>query len=289
MNSDLNSRESLVIDFINSRNKALKDQADNDRMNSSPDFKLRKLGAEKKKATSVCIDNIIGTIYKNAIPFEEPKKDMSDDDASSEIRNFIANRTDGKDSEYYVREAIKRNRGKSTLLEKILTESEKIAKKFYAEKASDIVSIDIKNLTFDPTEYKDDINSSLENIDSERLSEIIANNVKNALDSEVERANREAEYNKSIEDKLANDMSVLDESAVDNALGKMRLINQPRVYQPSLMESVLMHTSKIKPNASKDEMINESAKEYTKLSTIKALRLESFNIAATKSLAKSYL
>ena len=84
-------------------------------------------------------------------------------------------------------------------------------------------------------------------------------------------------------------MSVLDESAVDTALGKMRLINQPRVYQPSLMESVLMHTSKIKPNASKDEMINESAKEYTKLSTIKALRLESFNIAATKSLAKSYL
>lgn len=287
-NNDLNNRESLVMDFISARNKELRNQDAIDKLNSSPEVVMRKLGEEKNKATSVCLDHFLGKVYKDALPFDDPKRKMSDDDASSEMRHFVSQRTDGHNSEYYFREALKRNKN-NKIADKLLTESQKIAKKFYAENAKDIGKIDIKCLTFNPALHVDDINDTLEKLDSEGLSAVIAKNVKAALDEESERASKEAEYNKSVEDSLTSDTSITDSEAMESALRKMHPLNQPRVYQASLMESVLMHMATVMPSASKEDIITEAVREYTKLSIAKALKLENFNILNTKALANSYL
>ena len=287
-NNDLDNREALVMDFINARNKEQRAHDSLDKLNNSFDVRCRIAKDEKQKCPGVIIDRILGKIYKDALPFEEPSHNMSDDDADDEIKNFIAQRTNGKNSEYYVREALKKN-SNNKLLNKILTESQRLCKEYYSETAKDIATIDIKSLMYNPNDHMDEISDTLDNLDAEGLSELIANNVKQALDAEAERANREAEYNKSVEDSLTNDTSVTDTEAMESALHKMRPLNFPKVYQPSLMESVLIHMANSHPNSSKEEIFAEATKEYTKLSLVKALKLENFNLLSTRALANSYL
>ena len=146
MNKDLNQRESLVKSFIDARNKEENNSRQLNQMENNITFKYRKLDNETQKAKSICIDNIIGKIYKNALPFNDPKRNSYDDYVRNDISNFIANRTDGKNSEYYIREAIKRTN--SSTLKAILTEAENFAKKYYSETAKNIGEIKLSDINF---------------------------------------------------------------------------------------------------------------------------------------------
>ena len=288
MNKDLNQRESLVRNFINAQNSEINKTAEINNLDNNETLKYRKLNAETTRAKCVCIDNILGKIYKNALPFNDPKKSASDDEVRNDMHNFIANRTDGKNSEYYIREAIKRTN--SSTLKAILTEAENFAKKYYSETVANIAQIRVSDINFNPNDNTSELDKINKKLDLDEIAEIIQNNVQKAIHDESEKAKKEEEYNKNMEDMLAQDTDVQDDSTMESALGKMNIgINHPKIYQPSLFESIMLGKSTEMTESSINDIFNESVHEYTKLNVIKALKLESFNLKSIKNMADIYL
>lgn len=287
MNNELIQRESRVMDFINAKNKEKLDATKYDSINSSPEVKLRKLNEEYTKGKSVCLDTILGKLYKDALPFDDPKKNCSDDEARDIMHDFISKRTNGKCSEWYVREAIKRT--DSSTLKQMLTEAENIAKDFYKEKASNIGSINLKDLNFNMNMDNEGLDKITKKLELDEIADIIHGNVQKALTDESNKAKREEEYNKEIEDKLTDDMSVTDDSSMESALDKLNPIKQPTVYQPSLFEAIMIGNTKVMTESSGKDIMDESIHEYTKLNIAKALKLESFTLDSLRKLANSYV
>lgn len=282
-------READVLNFINNKNKEEAIQRDFDKLNSSPEIKLRKLDSECNKGTSICLDTILGKIYKDALPFEDPQKQCSDDTARWVMHNYISKRTNGKDSEYYIREAIRKTN--SSTLKMLLNEAKSIVKDFYEEKAKDIGSIDIKNLDFKIDLNQDKLDKLTKKMDLDEVAAIIQKNVQDTLKQEADRAKREEEYRKSIEDKLAADIEVTDDTSMESAMSKIpELSGQPKVYQSSLFESILLgKASSINESTSDSDLLTESIREFTKLNISKALKLESFDLTKLRKMADDYL
>lgn len=287
MNTELDARANKVMDFINAKAREQNMMNAQNELKASPEIKMRKLNEEYKNAPSVCIDTILGKVYKNALPFNDPKKNCSDDEARDEIRDYISKRTNGKNSEWYVREAIKRT-GSSTL-QTLLNESVNLAKNFLKKKSKDIGQISIKDLNYNANSDADQLDQINKNLELDEISTIIQNNVQRALQDEQDKAKREEEYNKQIEDSLTQDDSVTDDASMEEAVGKMNIIKRPTVYQPSLFEAILLGKAKAMQESVGEDMITEAIHEYTKLNISKALRLERFDLNSIRKLANSYL
>lgn len=287
MINNIDDREYRVMDFINAKNKELANMNKFKDINNNPEIKLRKLGDEANNGTSICLDRLLGKIYKDALPFNDPKKNCSDDDAGEEMRAFIANRTNGKKSEYYIREAIKRNN--SSTLKGMLTEAKKISKKFYKEKSKDIGSIDISSLNFNIDDNKEELNKISKNLELDEISSIIRDNVQKAIKDESDKAKREEEYNKMIEDSLANDPNVTDDASLESAVDKLNPIKTPSVYQPSLFEAIMLGKANVMKESTGEDILTEAMHEYTKLNIVKALKLESFSLDSIKKMSDKYL
>lgn len=283
--SGIDQRESKVMDFINNRNKEISQSKAMDAINASPDVKLRKLDSECKKGKSICIDAIIARVYKDALPFDDPKKN-SCDAAMTDVKDFIHRRC-GRDSEYYVKEAIKKTN--SSVLKGILTEAEEMTKRFYREKAKDIGTINISDLNFNLNADDEGISKITKKLELDEISTIIHDNVQKAIQDEAEKTKREDEYNKAIEDKLAADTSVTDDTSMESALEKLQPINHPRVYQPSLFEAVMIkYAGSVTESVTGSEFVNAAIEEYTLLNVSKALRLENFTVESVRKLANEY-
>lgn len=287
MNTELDTRTNKVMDFINAKAKEQAGQKAQAELDASPEMKYKKLNEEYKNAPSVCIDTILGRLYKDALPFDDPKKNCSDDDARDEIRDYIAKRTNGKISEWYVREALKKN--KSTTLQNLLNESVAIAKKFYSEKSKDIGQINLKDLNFNMNMDDEGLTQISKKLDLDEISEIIHNNVQKALQDETDKAKKEEEYKKQIEDTLAQDTSVTDDASMESAIEKMNIVKRPQVYQPSLFEAILLGKASTMQESVNSDLISEAVHEYTKLNITKALRLEKFDLAGIRKMANSYI
>lgn len=288
MINEIDQRESKVMDFINAKNKEMSNATKFDAINQSPEIKLRKLNDECQKGKSLCIDSIIARVYKDALPYDDPKKNCSDDEAIADVQRFISTRTDGKNSEYYVREALKKN--DSSVLKSILTEAENLTKSFYKEKAKDIGKINISDLHYSSNNIgKEDIDKITKKLELDEIADIIRENVKKTMAQEAEKAKRESEYNKSIEDTLAADPTVNDDTSMEAALEKLNTIKTPTIYQPSLFEAVMIKfAGNTALESSGNGFVTEAIHEYTLLNVSKALRLENFTVESVRKLANSY-
>lgn len=286
MNNNVDSRESNLLNFIDSYNKEKNKVNDINSISNDPNIKLRKVNDEANKGKSIVIDEVLGKIYKDALPFDDPERKCSAETMGHIMKDFIYKRTDGKDSEYYIREAIKRTN--SPTLKKILTEAENIASQFRRDKSKNIGTIDPASLNFKELDdgRLSEINKKL---DLEDISNIIHNNVQQAIKDEVDKAKAEEEYNKQIQDSLAEDPSVRDDTSMESAMNKINFITQPTVYQPSLFEAIVLGNAKVMTESTNKNVLIESVHEYTKLNVIKALKLESFDLAKVRDLANSYL
>lgn len=282
-------REAEVLNFINNKNKEDAIQRDFDNLNNCVEIKLRKLDSECSKGKSICLDAILGKIYKDALPFEDPQKNCSDDTARGIMHDFICKRTNGKNSEYYISEAIKRTN--SPTLKMILSEAESIVKEFYIEKAKDISTIDIKDLDFKINLNQDKLDKLTKKMDLDEVAEIIKKNVQDTLKQEADRAKKEEEYRQGIEDKLSADTNVTDDTSMESAMDRIsELSGQPKIYQASLFESILLgNAASINESASDSDLLTESIHEFTKLNICKALKLESFDLRKIKEMANNYL
>lgn len=284
MISDVDKRASLVMDFINNKTRELNRSKELQELQSSPELKMRRLNNEYQKAPSACMNAMLGKMYKNALPFDDPHRYGSDDQAQNAIHDFIGNRCGGKDTEWYVREALKKN--KSVTLQKMLTESQNIARKFYSETSKNLGKINLKDINFNPNAYNDELEEVTKKLEFDEISELIHNNVQTAMQSEIDKAKAEEEYQKKLEDDLAEDPDVVDDDTMQNAMQQMES-TKPTIYEPSLMEAIMIGNAKVYND--RDSVINESVREYTKLSMMKALKLEKFDLINTKKLVHSYM
>jgi vacuolar-type H+-ATPase subunit E/Vma4 len=123
----------------------------------------------------------------------------------------------------------------------------------------------------------------------DEVSDAIMNNVTKALQTEQDKAKKEAEYNQQIEDKLTADPNVVDDASMEAAMNKLKVSNGPKVYQPSLFEAVLIHNANHMPDASATEVMTETIHEYTLWNVMKTLRLENFTPELICKTANSYV
>ena len=104
----LDEREAKVLDFIQAKKDAKEKLDSMAAFKASPTHQNAMAAKAAEDSKSVCIDTVLGKIYQNALPYNDPDKNLSSAEVGGEIHNFIAKRTDGKPTEYYVREALKR-------------------------------------------------------------------------------------------------------------------------------------------------------------------------------------
>jgi hypothetical protein len=286
MDKNLDSRESRMMDFIDAKNKEVAKLKDAESLQNNDELKLRYLKNQSEEAKSVCLDTMIGRVYRDALPFNDPDKTCSDADAAAKVRDFIDARS-GHGSEWYVKEALKRNG--SPVLKGMIAEAENISKRFYAEKAKNIGKLNLSDLNFNIEAQNADISDINRKMELDEVSDAIMNNVTKALQTEQDKAKKEAEYNQQIEDKLTADPNVVDDASMEAAMNKLKVSNGPKVYQPSLFEAVLIHNANHMPDASATEVMTETIHEYTLWNVMKTLRLENFTPELICKTANSYV
>ena len=287
----LDEREAKVLDFIQAKKDA-KEKIDGMaafKASSTHQNAMALKAAEDGK--SVCIDTVLGKIYQNALPYNDPDKNLSPSDVGGEIHNFIAKRTDGKPTEYYVREALKRTN--SGVLKTIVTEAEKACSKAISyKKKNNIGHIDVMSLNYDPAAMNDSVDAITGKLSGDEISEIIQNNVANAINDEKQKAAAEDQYKTDIQDTLAADDKVMDDASMESTMAKItnfKSCRQPKVYQPSLFEAVMMNKAEKMDGADPSAIFTEAVHEYTKLAMLKALKLEDFNLQSVKEMAYDYI
>ena len=288
MNETNNHQEAEVLSFIDNLNKLKEQEQVVSQRNASKEMKLRKINSEAEKGRSYCIDSILGKIYKDALPFEDPQRNCSNDTARCTMHDFIAKRCDGKNTEYYVREALKKTG--SPTLKTMMDGVNNIVREFCLESSKNIGTIKIEDLNFNVNKYDDQLNRIAKNMDADEISDIIQNNVAKTINDESLRAENEEKYRQSIEDKLTKDETVTDDASMEAAIEKMvPMYKQPKVYQPSLFEAITVGKANMMKESAMDEVLQESVREFTKLNVVKALALEKFDLTKVKDMAYHYL
>lgn len=286
----LDERESKVLDFIQAKKDAKEKLDSMAAFKASPTHQNAMAAKAAEDSKSVCIDTVLGKIYQNALPYNDPDKNLSSEEVRCEIHNFLAKRTDGKPTEYYVREALKRTN--SGVLKTIVTEAEKACSKSLSFKKKNIGHIDVTSLNYDPNGMDDTVANITGKLSGDEISEIIQNNVANAINDEKQKAAAENQYKTDIQDTLAADDKVMDDASMESAMAKItnfKSARQPKVYQPSLFEAVMMNKAEKMDGADPSAIFTEAVHEYTKLAMLKALKLEDFNLQTVKEMAHDYI
>lgn len=286
----LDEREAKVLDFIQAKKDAKEKIDGMAAFKNSPSHQNAMALKAAEDGKSVCIDTVLGKIYQNALPYNDPDKNLSSSAVGGEIHNFIAKRTDGKPTEYYVREALKRTN--SGVLKTIVTEAEKACTKSVSCKKKNIGHIDVMSLNYDPAGMDDTVNAITGKLSGDEISEIIQNNVANAINDEKQKAAAEDQYKTDIQDALAADDKVMDDASMESTMAKITNFKSsmmPKVYQPSLFEAVMMNKAEKMDGADPSAIFTEAVHEYTKLAMLKALKLEDFNLRTVKEMAYDYI
>ena len=283
---ELESRKNKLNTYIKTKENAEKLSTALKNIKSSPEAKLSKLSNVYKNGLPVAIDAILGTLYKDSLPYDDPMKNISDADAAKMVNDFINWRTDGKDSEYYIREALKKT--ESATLEGVLECAKSLLKSYYTETAEKLGKINIEDINFNPNNTDDELEKINKKLEFDDIASIIQNNVQDTIQREIEKSQREKEAMDKLEDDLSNDETIVDEATLDKAIARAN-VNKPKIYQPSLFESVFMNKiNKKDESKTEEDAFNEAVEDYTMFSMAKALKLESFDKYSVKKIADSY-
>ena len=288
-------REQAMINFLDEVEKTKKKEKDIKKFTESVDFKFKKIKEVKEDAREICLDKLISDIYKNAVPIDNDVKDVLADDLDDEFVQFLKAKQP-KGTTFYVKEAIK----KGSKPAKILMESvNKFLDDYFKEYALNIneTSVDEIDFNIDDPDVEDKLKEISTNMELDELSECIKDNVKIATNNEIKRVKDEQQKIKDIEDSMKNDENITTESAYEKAL-VLKGVKSPssKLYQPTLFEGIMINKMNLvkESGADLDPAIQhklafmESVKEYTKLSVLNSLMLESYNGVSAKKLANNY-
>lgn len=302
--------QETVMSFID-RVKANKAKEDSMKALRNSDFyKNKVLDKSKEDCKSHCVRELFKKSYKDALPLSDTYKCANDNELDSDMDQFLTTQfPDG--IEKVIAERGKRG---DSLCKRITEGVEEIASKDYLNKLSKMDKCDADELAFkasDETATKIDLLSK--DLELDDLSGIIENHVKDTIQSEVSRSLNEKRTMKEIESELADNMNVTTEESVQMELRK-RGIGNKVFYQPSLFQGIMMgklNESKIVIESGdgevslynateplgreisenygvEDRAFVESVKEYTKLSLMKACKLQQYNAYELKRIANQY-
>ena len=310
-------REKKVLSFMEQVEETRLMQNEEDAFRNSTDYKLKTLDKCSDDAKNICLDKIFCKLYKDAIPLNDEYKNAYTQDLDACFKDFIDQRCP-RGIEFYVKEGLKKN---SPFARKVLEAVNNLVNDQMENKAMNIEDYDVKDLVFNTT---DDVQKKLDIIGQDlsvpEISQAVKDNVKQTALSEITRARDEKEALKSLESELANDVNVNTAESVEEIL-ELRGLG-PRDYVPTLFEGVMISKLNMiqpmydsgdlqavytygameeygKPStitesgepefASAEELaFIEAVKEYTALSVVKALKLESFDKYRITDLAQEY-
>ena len=310
--------ENRVLNFMEAVQEQKVMQEEEDAFQQSTDYKLKTLDKCMDSAKDVCLDTIFAQLYKDAVPLNDEYKTAYADDLDAAFKDFMATRCP-KGMEYYVKEGLKKN---SPFAKKVLEAVDDLVKKEYNDKAMNIEDVKPEELMFhstDDTQKKLDIIG--QDLNVPEIAQAVKDNVKQTALSEITRAKKEKEDMKNIESELANDVNLDTPEKVQEAM-ELRGIGQTRDYVPSLFNGIMINKlNKITPMYESCQLQNvytygalsdygkesnvtesgdtefaspeelafiEAVKEYTGLSILKALKLESFDKYRVADLAQEY-
>ena len=301
-----------VFNFMESvehEKELLKEKRDRE---NTVDYKLKLLEDENKKAKDYYVNNVFLSLYKDAIPLNDEYKDAYDDELDKSYDTFIQ-RKYPKGIQYYINEGpLKKSPFVNNLREKV----NEALKDDYRDKSAHIENINAEELKFD----KDDksVNRRISDIGSDlsvpEISQAVKNNVKKTALDEIVKAKKVKADDKELEADLAQDPKIHTEESVQRVLS---MKGYPKIYTPTLFEGVMINKlnkyqaleesgslpQKYTYNALADyrESTNdelyasaeelafiEAVKEYTALSMLKALKMESYDGHKINELADAY-
>lgn len=311
-------RETKVLSFMEQVQEAKLIKEEEDAFKQSTDYKLKTLDKCEDEARSICLDRIFARIYKDAVPLNDEYKQAYMDDLDASFKDFMNTRCP-KGIEYYVKEGLRK---KSPFAKRVLEAVNNLVEEEMRDKSMRIEEINTEDLVFnnsDVVQKKLDVIG--QDLSVPEISQAIKDNVRQTALSEITRAKENKEALKELEIELANDVNMNTEEAVKEAL-EIRGYGQIQDYVPTLFESVLINKlNKIQPkyesgelqdvylygavtDYGKTEPVSESGevsfasmedlafveavKEYTGLSMLKALKLESFTKTYVSDLAQQY-
>lgn len=313
--------KSRVLTFMEDVQEGLERDAANVAFQNTYAYKSKELEKCKDKARDFCLDGVLRSIYKDAIPLNDEYKQANDTEIDDFYTDFMNRRMDGNKLQFYVREAIKKNN--SEFARKVMEAVDQLVNDEYRDKEMDLAKIDPRDLIFQST---DDIQQKVDiigkDLSTDEVSQIVKDNVKSTALSEITRAKKEKENLKTVEDELSNDINMNTQQAVESAL-EFRGLNSSKIFSPTLFQGVMISkVNQLEPKfesgeigdiylygalsgfgkedvqtEATDEMkfatmeelaFVESVKEYTGLSMLKALKLENFSKDTVKDLANQY-
>lgn len=314
--SNFTESEAKVLSFMEAvQNERLMKEEEDAFMNTT-DYKLKQLDRCEHDGKAICLDNILCRIYKDAVPLNDDYKNACAEDLDTCFKDYIATRAP-KGIEYYIKEAIRK---KSPFAKRVLEAVSNLVEDEMRDKALNIEDIDTKDLVFSSN---DDLTKRLEfigdDLNSNEIAQTVRDNVKATAMSEIERAKKEKETLKNLEAELKSDIDVNNQAAVESALELKGF--GPSDYIPSLFNGIMINKlNKAIPRFESGELADvylygamndfregeveesaeiqmaspeeyafiEAVKEYTALSVVKALKLESFNPIMINDLAYDY-
>lgn len=232
-----------VINFIDEVNKQKALDNAKAEISNLPEVKLRGIEAAKKDGVNTCMNSILTDICKNSVP-EVNGRTADTEDLDAVVQRYFkkkcAGNSDGNDTSFYVKEAIKKNPKDTAVLKSVIESVERIINEAYADLTNNPDKITDDDYKFVMTpEIQDKLQVVIRDNNLDSLSDAIKDNVYNTAIGEVELAKQEKEERMNLENELMNDDSVTSEAALEEAL-KLRGYNT-KVYTPSLFEAVMIN------------------------------------------------
>lgn len=236
-NKTFNQSEDKVLRYMDDIKDDEKAKLQEEEFQNTDTYKIRTIEADAKCAKTACVDKVMCDVYKNALPLSDDYKCAYSAEIDDNYKTLMNDMTDGVDTQFYVREAIKKNnRFAKHLMEEVdnLVDSEVNAKELNLDKVNkDNIKIDIDDE--DNSESLDIIEKDLR---VDEIAELIKNNVQNTAKSEIIRAREKKENLKAVEAELAQDEEIKTPEQVQEAL-ELRNLHKGD-YEPTLFESILL-------------------------------------------------
>ena len=307
-NKEFNKRKESLFNFMEAVQEVKETELEDLVYKDSDDFKLRVLNRERDNARCACLDALVRTIYKDAIPLNDEYKNAYAQDIDNDFSTFIQKRCP-QGIEYYIHEGIKRG---SPFAKRALEAVNDLLDEEYRNKEMNPEEFDTKDMVFN-TNSPDNVKKIIiigKELDGPEIAQIISDNVKQTVASEIKRAHDNKEELKSIEKELAQDPNINTKEEAANAL-EFRGISEKKFYEPSLFEGIMINkfnavessedknlygaldeyrteSGEEEPSMSMQIALTEAVKEYTALSVVKALKLESFDKYKLADMASEY-
>ena len=280
-----NFEENKLMSFVNQLEQERQIQKENDMYENDPVFKQRKFEKSKECCRKYCTDEFFGRLYLNSLPLDDDYKEQHADELKAAMAKFI----DANGGDRFIAEKIKET--DSPILKTIVEASNEVVNNYENRIAQDFDMITVSDLDYRPSDDDDKFIDKISGeMEFDEIQEVIKTKVKDAVSEEIERSRYEEEKSRELQEELASDETITDEVSLEAALSE-RMVNNGKIYQPSLFEAILNNKMRMMTEATSENMdiaFGNAVAEYTLHEVAKTLRLNKYEPSYVIKLTDKY-